>query len=107
LSFFILVQPKRYKAHLMGTTYIYDIPELFKGVLFFKLGSLIREWECSSNAIQPPPVLLNFHELILNQSGNLEPSFRNPGSNDIGMVAWEMSIFTPEYPEGRNLILIG
>jgi acetyl-CoA carboxylase / biotin carboxylase 1 len=25
------VQPKRYKAHLMGTTYIYDFPELFQG----------------------------------------------------------------------------
>jgi acetyl-CoA carboxylase/biotin carboxylase 1 len=91
----------------MGTTYIYDIPELFKGVIFLKSGSLIREWQSSSNNIKHPPVLLHFNELILNQSGNLDPSFRNPGSNDIGMVAWEMTIFTPEYPEGRNLIIIG
>jgi acetyl-CoA carboxylase/biotin carboxylase 1 len=31
---------------------------------------------------------------------------RPEGSNDIGMLAWKMSMKTPEYPPGRDLILI-
>eukprot|EP00438_Fugacium_kawagutii_P004903 Skav229216 [mRNA] locus=scaffold2439:123806:138301:+ [translate_table: standard] len=31
---------------------------------------------------------------------------RPEGSNDIGMLAWKMTMKTPEYPQGRELILI-
>ena len=31
---------------------------------------------------------------------------RAPGLNDVGMVAWKATVFTPEYPEGRQLVLI-
>ena len=31
---------------------------------------------------------------------------RPEGSNDMGMLAWKMSMKTPEYPQGRDLILI-
>jgi acetyl-CoA carboxylase/biotin carboxylase 1 len=31
---------------------------------------------------------------------------RIPGDNDIGMVAWKMSFMTPEYPNGREIIVI-
>lgn len=31
---------------------------------------------------------------------------RAPGLNDVGMVAWKTTVFTPEYPEGRQLVLI-
>lgn len=85
----------------MGTTYIYDIPELFKG-------AIAKEWAASHDADnKPPKILVTADELVLNQIGELEKSNRLPGSNDCGMVAWEMIIYTPEYPEGRHLILIG
>lgn len=31
---------------------------------------------------------------------------RAPGSNDVGMVAWMLTLRTPEYPEGRQVVLI-
>ena len=43
------------------------------------------------------------HWLLVNHSLRTE---RPEGSNDIGMLAWKMSMKTPEYPQGRDLILI-
>ncbi|KAI8906307.1 carboxyl transferase domain-containing protein [Gorgonomyces haynaldii] len=96
------VQPKRYKAHLMGTTYIYDFPELFKG-------GLKRQWStyCAAEGVKPPAELITYTELVLNAQGQLEPSTREAGMNTCGMVAWEMQLFTPEYPQGRSVIVIG
>src|SRR5262249_16367786 len=31
---------------------------------------------------------------------------RHPGENDCGMVAWRLRLRTPEYPEGRDMIVI-
>lgn len=31
---------------------------------------------------------------------------RLPGENDCGMVAWRLTLYTPEYPGGRDIILI-
>eukprot|EP00640_Fibrocapsa_japonica_P000554 CAMPEP_0113939200 /NCGR_PEP_ID=MMETSP1339-20121228/5545_1 /TAXON_ID=94617 /ORGANISM="Fibrocapsa japonica" /LENGTH=2332 /DNA_ID=CAMNT_0000942633 /DNA_START=63 /DNA_END=7061 /DNA_ORIENTATION=- /assembly_acc=CAM_ASM_000762 len=31
---------------------------------------------------------------------------RSDGQNDVGMVAWDVTLFTPEYPAGRRLVLI-
>lgn len=88
------VQPKRYRAHLMGTSYIYDFPEIFNG-------ALKGEWK------EPPAKLINCHELIINSKGELERCRRAPGNNICGMVAWEMELFTPQYPSGRSIIVIG
>jgi acetyl-CoA carboxylase/biotin carboxylase 1 len=96
------VQPKRQKAHALGTTYIYDFPELFKG-------ALKRLWTnyVDGEGMKPPTVLVNYRELVLNSMGELEESNNPPGSNTCGMVAWEMELLTPEYPEGRHIIVIG
>uniref|UniRef100_A0A8C0VF86 Acetyl-CoA carboxylase alpha n=1 Tax=Cyanistes caeruleus TaxID=156563 RepID=A0A8C0VF86_CYACU len=51
-----LLQSKRFQAQTLGTSYVYDIPEMFR---------------------------------------------------QIGMVAWKMTLKTPEYPEGRDIIVIG
>ena len=29
-----------------------------------------------------------------------------PGQNDVGMIAWLMTLFVPEAPEGRDIIVI-
>merc|ERR1712038_1850591 len=31
---------------------------------------------------------------------------RPPGNNTIGMIAWHLTVYTPSYPDGRDLILI-
>jgi acetyl-CoA carboxylase/biotin carboxylase 1 len=40
------------------------------------------------------------------KDGELEEVQRPHGLNDIGMVAWKVELFTPEYPNGRYLILL-
>ena len=36
----------------------------------------------------------------------LVESDRNPALNDVGMVAWTMSMLTPEFPSGRTIIVV-
>jgi len=36
----------------------------------------------------------------------LKPTDRLVGLNDIGMIAWHATMKTPEYPEGRELVII-
>ncbi|KAJ3415849.1 acetyl-coenzyme-A carboxylase [Chytridiales sp. JEL 0842] len=95
------IQPKRYKAHLMGTTYIYDFPELFKR-------GLEKAWLRYQDGMQSavPSNILNVTELALNKDGELVEVDRAPGSNTVGMVAWNLEMFTPEYPEGRNIVVV-
>jgi acetyl-CoA carboxylase/biotin carboxylase 1 len=46
-------------------------------------------------------------ELVIDRATeNLVEKNRIPGENDIGMVAWKMTLMTPEYPNGRELIVI-
>lgn len=95
------VQPKRYKAHLMGTTYVYDFPDLFRR-------SLEKRWTSyqAETMARAPPTLLEYFELVLNKDGELVPTYREHGLNNCGMVVWQMQLHTPEYPEGREMIVI-
>ena len=95
------IQPKRYKAHLMGTTYVYDFPELFKR-------ALEKTWMrfAESQGTKPPVSIMSATELALNSQEELEATFRLPGTNDCGMVVWEFDLVTPEYPESRQIIVI-
>ncbi|KAJ3063583.1 acetyl-coenzyme-A carboxylase, partial [Quaeritorhiza haematococci] len=68
------IQPKRYKAHLMGTTYIYDFPELFRRAVE-KKWILLKEKEPFARV---PNVILNMRELVLDEGGELVEVFREP-----------------------------
>ena len=49
-------------------------------------------------------------ELVLSpDDGSLSKAeaSRIAGSNDIGMVAWQCFMKTPEYPDGREIVLVG
>ena len=97
------LQPKRYSAHLTGTTYIYDFPELFRQ-------SLHTAWKLAKETdphVKVPANLLKVRELVLDEQDQLHEVWRPPGSNSIGMVAWHIDFFTPEYPNGRSAIVIG
>ncbi|KAL8321347.1 hypothetical protein RB597_007577 [Gaeumannomyces tritici] len=100
------LQPKRYKAHLMGTQYVYDFPELFRQAIqnsWKKLeaqqptaaGKRPQEGECTSTL-----------ELVLDDHDTLQPIDREPGTNTCGMVGWIITAFTPEYPEGRRFVVV-
>uniref|UniRef100_A0A7N8XUV7 acetyl-CoA carboxylase n=1 Tax=Mastacembelus armatus TaxID=205130 RepID=A0A7N8XUV7_9TELE len=91
-----LLQAKRFQAQTLGTTYVYDFPEMFRQALF-------KLWEPGGNC--PKDVLL-CTELVLDPEGRLVQMNRLPGDNDVGMVAFRMKMKTPEYPEGREVIVI-
>ncbi|RFU30919.1 hypothetical protein B7463_g5389, partial [Scytalidium lignicola] len=100
------LQPKRYRAHLMGTQYVYDFPELFRQA--FQVS-----WE---KAVSKHPQLLEkrpatgecieYSELVLDDQDNLTEVQREPGTNTCGMVGWLITAKTPEYPRGRKFIIV-
>ncbi|KAI0306019.1 acetyl-CoA carboxylase [Multifurca ochricompacta] len=80
------LQPKRYQAHLIGTTYVYDFPDLF------------------SKALQN--TYLESKELVLDEHDQLAEVDRAPGNNTFGMVGWVFTLRTPEYPNGRSVVVV-
>ncbi|THZ98158.1 acetyl-CoA carboxylase acc1 [Aureobasidium pullulans] len=100
------LQPKRYKAHIMGTQYVYDFPELFRQ-------AIENSWNLVTaahpNLKDKQPVsgeCIEYNELVLDDTDNLAEVNRDPGTNSIGMVAWLITAKTPEYPRGRRFIII-
>ncbi|XP_053336754.1 acetyl-CoA carboxylase 2 isoform X2 [Clarias gariepinus] len=91
-----LLQAKRFQAQSLGTTYVYDFPEMFRQALF-------KLWGPGDN--HPKDVLL-CTELVLDPQDRLVQMNRLPGDNEVGMVAFRMTMRTPEYPEGRDIIVI-
>ncbi|KAI1900999.1 hypothetical protein AGOR_G00055620 [Albula goreensis] len=91
-----LLQSKRFQAQTLGTTYVYDFPEMFRQALF-------KMW--GSGDGYPEDVLM-CTELVLDPQGHLVQMNRLPGDNEVGMVAFRMKMKTPEYPEGREIIVI-
>lgn len=96
------LQPKRYKAHIMGTTYVYDFPDLFSQ-------AIRQEWQAARAQhpkMRTPEDLLVAKELVFDEQGQLIDVEREPGTNSIGMVAWLVTAKTLEYPKGRRFIII-
>lgn len=92
------LQPKRYKAHNMGTTYVYDFPELFRQ-------ATIAQWKKHGDGKVPKDFFASL-ELIQDENGGLTAVEREPGSNKIGMVGFKVTVKTPEYPRGRLFIIV-
>ncbi|XP_069882456.1 acetyl-CoA carboxylase 2 isoform X1 [Dipodomys merriami] len=92
-----LLQAKRFQAQSLGTTYIYDFPEMFRQALF-------KLW---TSPDKYPKDILTYTELVLDPQGQLVEMNRLPGGNEVGMVAFKMRMKTPEYPEGRDVVVIG
>ncbi|XP_012718883.2 acetyl-CoA carboxylase isoform X2 [Fundulus heteroclitus] len=91
-----LLQAKRFQAQTLGTTYVYDVPEMFRQALF-------KVWVPGDKC---PKDVLMCTELVLDPEGRLVQMNRLPADNDVGMVAFRMKMKTPEYPEGRDIIVI-
>ncbi|XP_070619443.1 LOW QUALITY PROTEIN: acetyl-CoA carboxylase 2 [Erythrolamprus reginae] len=92
-----LLQAKRFQAQSLGTTYVYDFLEMFRQALF-------KQWGSTEGA--SPTDVLTYTELVLDAQGKMVQLNRLPGGNEIGMVAFKMKLKTPEYPKGRDIVLI-
>jgi acetyl-CoA carboxylase/biotin carboxylase 1 len=99
-----VVQTKRAIARRVGSTYAYDFLGLMEVGLF-------GEWEEHVNSLAEgtatiPTDLFKADELIEGPDGELVLGSRPVGTNQIGMVAWLVNMKTPEYPEGREVVVI-
>jgi len=100
-----IIQTKRAIARRVGSTYAYD----FLGLL--EVG-LIGEWDEHLQSLgkeglsEMPAGIFSSQELIEEEDGSLSPGFRPIGTNKDGMVAWLVNMKTPEYPNGREVVLI-
>lgn len=96
------MQLRRSIARAAGSTYA---PE-FLGMIKVEI---IKKWEAykaAGGSRQVPADLFQSAELVMGDDGELKEVDRLPGQNKVGMVAWRCTMMTPEYPDGRDIILI-
>lgn len=98
------LQFKRFQAQSNGTTYVYDFPDMFQTALSKMWDDFLE----NRPDMEMPRQILQYVELVMdpNNPERLLEQKRVPGENDVGMVAWRMTLFTPEYPDGRDIIVI-
>ncbi|OIT39824.1 PREDICTED: acetyl-CoA carboxylase 1-like [Nicotiana attenuata] len=101
-----VLDQKRLLARKSNTTYCYDFPLAFEA-------ALEKSWATEAPLIERPKgkILLKATELAFpDQKGSwgtpLVPVERQPGHNDVGMVAWVIEMSTPEFPTGRKIIIV-
>merc|ERR1719199_464061 len=100
------LQQKRSIARAIGTTYIYDFLGLIEKAMVLEW----RQYIATSGGGEVPVDMFRAEELVLSSGDeNLSKAeaSRIAGSNDIGMVAWQCFMKTPEYPDGREIVLVG
>lgn len=100
------LQPKRYKAHLMGTQYVYDFPELFRQAFQNCWNKAVAKHAPLASKQPPAGECMEYSELVLDDKDNLAEVAREPGTNAHGMVGWILTAKTPEYPKGRRFIIV-
>jgi acetyl-CoA carboxylase/biotin carboxylase 1 len=100
------LQPKRYKAHLMGTQYVYDFPELFRQAIQNSWSKAVKKHPALAEKQPPVGDCIDYNELVLDDHDNLAEVSREPGTNTCGMVGWLINARTPEYPRGRKFVVV-
>lgn len=100
------LQPKRYKAHLMGTQFVYDFPELFRQAIQNSWAKAVKQHPALAGKQPAVGECIDFNELVLDDQDNLAEVSRDPGTNTCGMVGWLINARTPEYPKGRKFVVV-
>jgi len=100
------LQPKRYKAHLMGTQFVYDFPELFRQAIQNSWVKAVKKHPGLADKQPPVGECIDLNELVLDDQDNLAEVSRDPGTNTCGMVGWLIVARTPEYPKGRKFVVV-
>lgn len=104
-----LLQRKRLEARRHQTTYCYDFPQVF--------GNALREiWAARAangepDAVPPAGDLIKVQEMgLIENDGRpghqLKFVSTEFGKNKIGMIAWLMTLKTPECSTGREIVAI-
>ncbi|CAL9059059.1 acetyl-CoA carboxylase 1 [Musa acuminata AAA Group] len=101
------IDQKRLVARKNNTTYCYDFPLAFET-------ALRRSWASYTSIdarVNDNKDLIKFTELVFAEKFGawgtpLVPASRSSGLNDIGMIAWLMEMSTPEFPDGRKIIVV-
>jgi len=96
------MQRKREIARAAGSTYA---PE-FLGMLKQELVKKWYKYKKAGGDRRQPTSLFEDVELVLGPDGELVESNRAPGDNNVGVLAWRCTLQTPEYPKGRDIVLI-
>jgi acetyl-CoA carboxylase/biotin carboxylase 1 len=125
----VQVQKKRFQAHKLGTTYVYDFPVVFgRAILdawkhykqsdpssFNKILDTLPEKQLKALAnhdyhgfVQAREMLLDdkTEELTLCDDEEILRRRANSAENDRGMIAWKMDLWTPDAPKGRSIVVI-
>ncbi|CAG9577083.1 unnamed protein product [Danaus chrysippus] len=99
------LQQKRFLATSQGTTYVYDIPDMFRQVVEGHWRDSIDEGIVDGPM---PDTVMVSRELVVETDGErrIMEVTRLPGQNTVGMVAWRLTLYTPEVPSGRDVVLI-
>ncbi|KAF7283158.1 hypothetical protein GWI33_001223 [Rhynchophorus ferrugineus] len=99
------LQQKRFQAQSNGTTYVYDYPEMFRQMVDLQWKHYSQQ---VSETVEIPDKMMDFVELVLDveTETRLVEQKRVAGENNVGMVAWRLTLYTPEYPGGRDIIVI-
>ena len=103
---------KRARAAALGTAYAYDFPTLFERSVQlqwkqFRQQTQVTDGPQLSNLMQCDELVLDDEMTAGTPIGHgLCLTKRNPGTNTVAMLAWKMTVKTPQYPEGRDLVLI-
>lgn len=102
------------------TLYCYDWPTIFANAAekawttdgVANTADAVPEevFECSELVLCDPntrqPLTKGWTAKDAETNSVLLPTNREPGRNDVGMVAWHMILRTPEFPNGREIIVI-
>ncbi|KAI9780799.1 MAG: acetyl-coenzyme-A carboxylase [Peltula sp. TS41687] len=100
------LQPKRYSAHLLGTQYVYDFPELFRQAFQNSWTKAVAKQTSLQDKQPQMSDCIEYCELVLDDNDNLAEVQREAGTNTHGMVGWLVTAKTPEYPRGRRFIIV-
>uniref|UniRef100_A0A914I9B7 Acetyl-CoA carboxylase n=1 Tax=Globodera rostochiensis TaxID=31243 RepID=A0A914I9B7_GLORO len=123
------IQKKRFLANKIGTTYVYDFPLLFgKAALdewmdfmksdpesYNRLFSQLTHEKQQAILKEDVASFAKAFEMVLPEENDELKVLRDEeqivqrrahGSNNRGMVAWEMDLWTPDAPLGRKIVLI-
>ncbi|RMZ54549.1 hypothetical protein APUTEX25_002124, partial [Auxenochlorella protothecoides] len=103
---------RRLTARRHRTTYAYDFPAVFENAL--RMAWLERAAAGEAAGPGPDGRLVTAEELVpdaeLNGyeggSGRISLVQRPPSRNDVGVVAWLLTLRTPECPRGRQLVAV-
>jgi biotin carboxylase/acetyl-CoA carboxylase carboxyltransferase component/biotin carboxyl carrier protein len=107
------IQRKRVVAKTIETAYVYDFMQLFTKQLQSRWRQYSEDRLLGGFKRHKVPITpMHCIELVLGDERGaggepiLVPTNRPPGLNDIGMVAWRCTLCTPEFPTGRDIIVI-